>query len=309
MTGGFRYGVAIDAATVGQVDLLRHLDFFVAIAEEGHFGRAASRLGMAQPPLSQGLQRLERALGVVLVDRSSRGARLNAAGRDLLPRARALLEGADELRRAASAHGADAPLRIGAVPQLTARAAAAVATACRAAGGGPPEVVTGPTTELVDALSAGRLDLAVVVHPALLGTLHSGPVHRLATALLLPADHPAATGAGPVVLRSLRGLALAAAPRTHGPAAHDLLLDTLEQRGLVTEPVSAPDDRAALVLVATGRAFAVTADPDLRAPGVVRRTVAGEPLPLRLRAVWRGPGPDVAVREAVLAALDAEPAA
>ncbi len=280
------------------MDLLRHLEFFVAIAEEEHFGHAAARLGIAQPPLSQGLQRLERALGVVLVDRSSRGARLNAAGRDLLPRARALLEGAEDLRRAAGAHGA-APVRIGAVPQLPIATVAALVTACSEA----PEIVTASSTELLDALSAGRLDLAVVIHPALMGSLQSGPVHRLATALLLPADHPAAATQGPVVLRSLRGLALATPPRAHGPAAHDLLLDTIEQRGLVTTPVSAPDDRAALVLVATGRAFAITADPALDAPGVVRREVAGEPLPLRLRMAWRSPGPDPAVRDAVLDAL------
>jgi DNA-binding transcriptional LysR family regulator len=280
------------------VDLLRHLEFFVAIAEEEHFGHAAARLGIAQPPLSQGLQRLERALGVVLVDRSSRGARLNAAGRDLLPRARALLEGAEDLRRAAGAHGA-APVRIGAVPQLPIATVAALVTACSEA----PEIVTASSTELLDALSAGRLDLAVVIHPALMGSLQSGPVHRLATALLLPADHPAAATQGPVVLRSLRGLALATPPRAHGPAAHDLLLDTIEQRGLVTTPVSAPDDRAALVLVATGRAFAITADPALDAPGVVRREVAGKPLPLRLRMAWRSPGPDPAVRDAVLDAL------
>ncbi len=280
------------------MDLLRHLEFFVAIAEEEHFGHAAARLGIAQPPLSQGLQRLERALGVVLVDRRSRGARLNAAGRDLLPRARALLEGAEDLRRAAGAHGA-APVRIGAVPQLPIATVAALVTACSEA----PEIVTASSTELLDALSAGRLDLAVVIHPALMGSLQSGPVHRLATALLLPADHPAAATQGPVVLRSLRGLALATPPRAHGPAAHDLLLDTIEQRGLVTTPVSAPDDRAALVLVATGRAFAITADPALDAPGVVRREVAGEPLPLRLRMAWRSPGPDPAVRDAVLDAL------
>jgi DNA-binding transcriptional LysR family regulator len=280
------------------VDLLRHLEFFVAIAEEEHFGHAAARLGIAQPPLSQGLQRLERALGVVLVDRSSRGARLNAAGRDLLPRARALLEGAEDLRRAAGAHGA-APVRIGAVPQLPIATVATLVTACS----GAPEIATASSTELLDALSAGRLDLAVVIHPALMGSLQSGPVHRLATALLLPADHPAAATQGPVVLRSLRGLALATPPRAHGPAAHDLLLDTIEQRGLVTTPVSAPDDRAALVLVATGRAFAITADPALDAPGVVRREVAGEPLPLRLRMAWRSPGPDPAVRDAVLDAL------
>jgi DNA-binding transcriptional LysR family regulator len=292
-TRGPRYGSAIAAATVSPVDLLRHLEFFVTIAEEEHFGHAAARLGIAQPPLSQGLQRLERSLGVVLVDRSSRGARLNAAGRDLLPRARALLEGAEDLRRAASAHGA-APVRIGAVPQLPIRTLAALVTACS----NPPEIVTAPSTELLDALSAGRLDLAVVLHPALLGSLQSGPVHRLATTLLLPAGHPAPS---PVALRSLRGLALAAPPRAHAPAAHDLLLDTLEQRGLVTTPLSAPDDRAALALVAAGRAFALTAEPDLDAPGVVRREVAGEPLPLRLRVAWRGPRP--AVLDAVLDVL------
>jgi DNA-binding transcriptional LysR family regulator len=283
------------------VDLLRHLDFFVAVAEEEHFGRAAARLGIAQPPLSQGLQRLERVLGVVLVDRSSRGARLNAAGRDLLPRARELLEGAEDLRRAARAHGSTT-VRIGAVPQLPIRTVAALATA----GDAPAEIVTASSTELLDALSAGRLDLAVVVHPALLGSLQSGPVHRLSTALLLPADHPTTATPGPVVLRALRGLALATPPRAHGPAAHDLLLDTLEQRGLVSTPVGAPDDRAALVLVATGRAFAITADSDLRAPGVVRRDVAGAPIPLLLRVAWRGPGPGQAVREAVLDALDRE---
>lgn len=291
------------AATVRPVDLLRHLEFFVAIAEEEHFGHAAARLGMAQPPLSQGLQRLERSLGVVLIDRSSRGARLNAAGRDLLPRARALLEDAQDLRRAASAHGA-APVRIGAVPQLPIRTVAAIATACS----DPPDIVTASSTELLDALAAGRLDLAVVVHPALLGSLQSGPVHRLDTALLLPAAHPAAATAGPVGLRSLRGLALATAPRPHGPAAHDLLLDTLEQRGLVTGTVNAPDDRSALVHVVAGRAFALTADPDLGAPGVARRDVAGEPLPLRLRTAWRGDGPDPAIRDAVQDALDRESA-
>ncbi len=291
------------AATVRCVDLLRHLEFFVAVAEEEHFGRAAARLGMAQPPLSQGLQRLERTLGTVLVDRSSRGARLNAAGRDLLPRARALLEGADDLRRAAGAHGA-APVRIGAVPQLPVRTVAALATASS----GPREIVTAPSTELLDSLAAGRLDLAVVVHPALLGSLESGPIHRLATTLLLPARHPAAAAPGPVALRSLRGLALATPPRAHGQASHDLLLDTLEQRGLATTPLTAPDDRAALVLVATGRAFAISAERDVQAPGIVARPVAGEPLPLRLRVAWRGQGPDPTVREAVLGVLDGEQA-
>jgi DNA-binding transcriptional LysR family regulator len=286
------------------VDLLRHLKFFVAIAEEEHFGRAASRLGMAQPPLSQGLQRLERNLGVVLVERSSRGVRLNAAGRDLLPRAMALLQDADDLRRVAHTHAAAAAtVRVGAVPQLSPRTTAAVAAA--GAGVGPVEVTTAPTTQLVDAVGLGRLDVAVVVHPALIGPLHCGPIVRLDTALLVPAGHPAAETGEPVVLRSLRDLAVATAPRVHGPPAHDLLLDTLEQRGLPARALGAEDDRAALVLVATGRAFALTADPDLGASGVERRAVAGAPLPLRLRVVWRAAVPDTGPQDAVQRVLDA----
>ena len=104
---------------------LRQLRYFAVVAEELHFGRAAARLLIAGPSLSQQIKALERDLGVPLFVRDRRTVALTAAGAELLPEVRALLERADELRRRAhQLSGAD-PVRIGYVnwlpPDLTTR--------------------------------------------------------------------------------------------------------------------------------------------------------------------------------------------
>jgi DNA-binding transcriptional LysR family regulator len=79
---------------------LRHLAYFVAVAEEGNFTRAADRALVAQPAISQQILRMERELGEKLFDRTRGGVRLTEAGRVLLPHARGLLAGADRARDA-----------------------------------------------------------------------------------------------------------------------------------------------------------------------------------------------------------------
>jgi DNA-binding transcriptional LysR family regulator len=270
------------------VDLLRHLTFFVSVAEERHFGNAARRLEIAQPPLSQGVRRLETRLGVRLFDRGPGGVALTAAGRDLLPRARALLDDAEALAVAARRQAEAAQLlRVGVVGDLGPRVAARLAARAGRVAGRQVALISGCTVTLVDAVSVGTLDVAVVAHPAVLESARAGPVIVLPTAVLLPAGHPAAATGGPVALRALRELDLATAPRSHAPAAHDLLLDTLETRGRPVRAAEAGDAAAALALVATGTAFALTPDPDLGTDGVARRVPAGAPLPFRVRVVHR----------------------
>lgn len=84
-----------------QIDfrLNRQLWMFLAVAEEMHFGRAAERLGMTQPPLSEHIKTLETALGVTLFDRSRRGTKLTAAGTALLPAVRKFADQASDLER------------------------------------------------------------------------------------------------------------------------------------------------------------------------------------------------------------------
>jgi DNA-binding transcriptional LysR family regulator len=136
---------------------LRQLRYFAAVAEELSFARAAERLLIAGPSLSQQIKALERDLGVRLFDRDRRSVGLTAAGSALLPEARALLEGADDLQRRARRLAGSEPVRLGYVNWLPADLKA------RAAAVAPVRVDTwvAPSHTQAARVADGSLDVAV----------------------------------------------------------------------------------------------------------------------------------------------------
>ncbi|WP_280269951.1 LysR family transcriptional regulator [Nocardia wallacei] len=271
------------------MDLIRHLRFFVAVADEGHFGRAATALDMTQPPLSQGLRRLEGHLGVELIHRTRQGAVLTAAGLRLLPRARLLVDDAEQLlaesHRIANARGT---VHWGATAALPDRVVTAGVTALRAAVGADGAVSTavGTTVDLVSDVRAGLYDLAVIEHPALVDGLTAGPVVKLPRWLVVPSEHRSATADRPT-FPMLGGLTFAHPPRSANPPAFDTVIDLLRERGVDAPTVSAPDDRTLLAAVASGTSFGLTATPPATTPGVAWVRLAPQAIALRVRVVRR----------------------
>jgi DNA-binding transcriptional LysR family regulator len=145
---------------------LRTLRYFVAVAEELHFGRAAARLHISQPPLSRAIKQLEADVGAVLLLRSAAGVALTPAGAALLDEARGLLDHADRARvRVAAAAGA-ATLTVGLLADSADPGATRLADACRRQHPGVEVVVR--DTDLTDptcGLRAGLVDVALTRGP------------------------------------------------------------------------------------------------------------------------------------------------
>lgn len=269
------------------MNLLRSLRYFVTVVEEGHFGHAADQLDMTQPPLSQGIKRLETELGVRLLDRGPGGVTPTEAGASLLDEARALLIGEDRFLTTARSLAESSPgIRLGIDPRLPSSLVTAIAARCAEATDDTIEIATSPTTVIVDEIRRHALDVGVVVHPAVTADLETSDVHRLPTWLLLPTA-VAADGGPQRTLRQLMALPLAVGSRDDGPAAHDLVVDTLLEHGCRHGVRIVPDERPVLAMVAASQVCALTADENLVAQGVTPVPVPGGLLPLRLRVVWR----------------------
>ncbi|MGH2858429.1 MAG: LysR substrate-binding domain-containing protein, partial [Solirubrobacteraceae bacterium] len=235
---------------------LRQLRYFVAVAEELHFRRAAARLHISQPPLSQQIAALESELGCRLLERTRRRVELTAAGDAFLRDARTLLAELDRAIGTARAidSGQAGVLRIGFVGSaLHSILPAAVQRFRRARPQLEVELRERSTVEGLRALVTGAVDVALVrppIEPD--ATLFVQVVLRERTIAVLPADHPLAA-LRRVPLRRLASEPLVLFPRAQAPGYHDLLIGRLAATGASPRVVQyAPEMITIVGLVAAG---------------------------------------------------------
>jgi DNA-binding transcriptional LysR family regulator len=188
-----RFAMPIDAATRSLE--FRHLRYFLALAEELHYGRAAQRLAISQPPLSVAIQQLEASVGARLFDRDSKGVRLTPAGAAFRGSAQALLERAEDacaLAREVQS-GEVGRLRLGFVGSTLFNG---LSTWLHAFQAGHPKVevvvVELNSQDQIDALLAEELDLGLVHTDRLPPALASQPLYSEPFVACLPAGHPLA---------------------------------------------------------------------------------------------------------------------
>jgi DNA-binding transcriptional LysR family regulator len=220
---------------------LRLIRYFVAVAEEGNYTRAAERLHMAQPPLSAAVRQLEQQLGVALLDRRSRQVRLTAAGEQMLAQGRELLSHADSVVRDVQAverspsgllrAGVTPAARFGLMPELLERWSAA-------APGVMLHTAEGTTGALLRDVRDGRLDLAVVFCPPDLSGLASMRLRDEPVVVHLRKDHPLA-GRTHLGLHELAGETLLVAGGKDSPGYTAAVIAACRAAGF--EPHTRPD--------------------------------------------------------------------
>jgi DNA-binding transcriptional LysR family regulator len=264
---------------------LRHLRYFVAVADAGHITRAAEQLGLQQPPLSQQIRALETELGTPLFRRHPKGVSLTAAGRELLPHARRQLQGLQALQAHMHqvARGQRGLLSVG----FTSSAAAHAYTPgllrdCRRE---HPQIELrlseGNAAELTEAVASDRLDCALLRAPVsrpeglAFETLLSEPA-----LLALPIDHDLAQRFGPraaIPLVALQGQRLILVRRPGAPGLYANLLALLQQRGVTVQVVAEVERMVSnLNLVAAGAGLSLV---PASMQGLHRESVAYRRLP------------------------------
>lgn len=271
---------------------MRHMRYFVAVAEELHFGRAAERMHIVQPALSQQIGRLEEELGVQLLRRTKRRVELTEAGRAFLKGARDALaraeSAAEDARRAA--RGQVGRLVVAFVGPATYNVLPGILGAYRER---YPDVELDlhelTSVEQLKRLREGAIQVGFVRPPVNDEALCVETVVREPVVAILPESHPLADRDA-VPLEALAGEPFVMVPRSREPNLHDLYVSMCRQVGFSPRVVQEANRIHTIVaLVATGMGFAFSSASVARfsRPGAVYRKLEGTPAEVEIAVAWR----------------------
>lgn len=239
---------------------LRHLRYYVAVAEECHFGRAAERLHIAQPPLSQQIKQLEAELGVTLLTRSTRKVELTPAGAVFLERARAILAGvaeaADEV--VLVAEGRIGRVSIGFTGSATYELLPTLSRRLRRALPGVELDLRGELlTPLQEAaLLDGSLDIGFLRPPVRSEQISVHTLRREPLVAVLPESHPLAAREA-IALPDLATETFVGYPSQHRSVVHDAVLAACRSAGFTPNATEVAETSTLVSFVAAGLGVAL----------------------------------------------------
>ena len=275
---------------------LRQLRYFVTVAEEMHFGRAAARLHMTQPPLSQTIQSLEAALGTSLFFRTKRSVALSPAGLALLPEARRLLLQAASLpdlaRRAAAGQSGRLSLAFVSTADYS-----VLPPFLREFREHYPQVridLREATTDVqLEDLAQGRIDAGLLIPPIpdkFKGELDYAPM--LSESLILAAPHnlKALCGKKTMALNTVSDMPLIIFPRRIAPAFHDAILACFRDAGLtphIGQEAIQMQTIVGLVSAGMGIALVPQSVSNLKRPGVKYMPLSDRTPMVETGLAWR----------------------
>ena len=285
--------------------LIRHLWLFLAVAEEQNFGRAAKRLGMSQPPLSEQIQVLEHALKVKLFDRSRRGATLTPVGAAILPAVRKFAEQLERLELAVeeAVAGQTGMLTIGAISTAMFDVLTVLIEQLKHA---YPQLTVSvreiDSVEAVPALESGDIDLAFARLDGDLGhTIRSLPLLEDRLMVALPGDHPLASRTR-ISLASLANEPLVMFSRKVSPVYFDNLIATCRASGFsprVLHEVRSVASQIAFVSYGQGIALVPAALKKLAPDNVVFRPLSQKLNVVTTAVAWNAERSNPLVEEVV----------
>ena len=257
---------------------LRQLRYFVAVAEERHFGRAARKLRLSQPPLSAQIKGLEEELGVKLFQRSTRQVALTDAGRTFLERAEGILEAVEEAKEAAKGadEGVRGRLEIGFISSATLGLLPPAIRLFRERFGGVEielrELTSG---QQIDALYAGEIRVGLVRLPLRAPGLRFEPLQEESLLVALPSGHPL-EALESVPLEAMVDQPLIFFTRQLMPSLHAQIVELFQRVGAFPNVVQHAVHLQTIVgLVASGVGLAILPEPAerLSREGVVYRSL------------------------------------